>query len=521
MLPRVFQTVPLPVPSAAIVTSSIASDLLALDHAPAPSPTFDPFAVKGRDNSTGIHEEGSHESSSDEDTVVPGSRKRKHYSKETFLKFLSLIYNLRDPFTVEQAALACDVNLKTAKNWKRKRERDHEYEPKPTGGPHNRRYDRNALLPLILDYAGIHELCTVQEMRDHLVEVGACESLKHTPSRSTIGEWLYNQLITYKRAGVDPASRNAPATIEARYEYAIWMAGLTPQQQDGLVFVDETGHELWTHRRRGWREKGRTPSAHCPDQRTPRVNEIAASSQVFGGFYLHMGLIPNNTQTFTDFVTAAAHEWNKRMAQRDPKAGEIPEVIFVMDNSSIHSEKRLTAALQTINEQLQAKKKKKDACLQTTKFSIRYLPAYSPFLNPIETVFALQKARIDKLRDRDLPQLLEFNNVVDGTRIQQRLQIVQKWVLESWASITDVQHANLFSHVQHYQPLCLQKKAIETEMNFHVAPHLGTLPQAHQGPSFSNPTPITLPTEFQLDASQAEFLPLLPPPLQSAKETRS
>lgn len=120
----------------------------------------------------------------------------------------------------------------------------------------------------------------------------------------------------------------------------------------GLVYIDEEGITLWTHRTYAWKNKGVTPVAHVPGDRTRKVNCIAASSQVFGGVCFEMHLETLGKKEFTAFVLRAADDWNKLMRMREAHLPPVEKVTLTFDNSSIHCKKDLEEALRLHNQKL-------------------------------------------------------------------------------------------------------------------------------------------------------------------------
>ena len=68
---------------------------------------------------------------------------------------------------------------------------------------------------------------------------------------ATISRALDGMFISLKLAKDVPEGRNAPRTIDLRFEYAEWF--MAEGVEAHLVFIDETGYNIWTRRslRRG------------------------------------------------------------------------------------------------------------------------------------------------------------------------------------------------------------------------------------------------------------------------------
>ena len=152
-----------------------------------------------------------------------------------------------------------------------------------------------------------------------------------------------------------PAERNSEAVLDSRREYAQWM------MQDGInrhrIYVDETGYNLWTKRTYGRARLGERVNRIVGGQRGRNTTIICAISNQVGVLYHEIHFQTVNKQTFNNF-----------MASLEAILGDEPAII-IMDNAPIHR------GIDIIYPEL----------------SMKFLPAYSPFLNPIENCFSVLK----------------------------------------------------------------------------------------------------------------------------------
>lgn len=88
-------------------------------------------------------------------------------------------------------------------------------------------------------------------------------------------------------------------------------------------------------------------------------------------------------------------------------------------------------------------------------------------LNPIESVFAVHKRNVQRLRETHLQALKDIDESKDGQKLQKRTAILTSIVQEGWNQIPIATHSNLYSHTSQYQERCFRKEPIETELNFH------------------------------------------------------
>ncbi len=130
------------------------------------------------------------------------------------------------------------------------------------------------------------------------------------------------------------------------------------------IFIDEAGFNL-TKRRRRWRNIiGRR--VEVPGQRGGNMTLCAPISH-HGVLHHHATLGPYNTQHLLDFLNRLFGSIIQHEA-RMPGRAEQPQYVVIWDNVSFH---RAALVCNWFND-------------HPIRFSNMFLPAYSPFLNPIE-----------------------------------------------------------------------------------------------------------------------------------------
>ena len=154
-----------------------------------------------------------------------------------------------------------------------------------------------------------------------------------------------------------------------------WFAGQLDLDPTKLVFIDETGASTNLARKSGRCRRGRRLRAATPHSHYKTVTLVA-------GLRLR-GLTA--AKTFDGPINAALFEdWVETCLAPTLSPGET----VVMDNLSAHKGPRV--------EQL----------IKAAGAELRYLPAYSPDMNPIEKAFSKLKAFLRKLAERTVAGLM-------------------------------------------------------------------------------------------------------------------
>lgn len=169
------------------------------------------------------------------------------------------------------------------------------------------------------------------------------------------------------------AEQERADVAEGRARWRAEQATLDPRK---LVFIDETGTStnmarLYGRAKRGQRVIGRVPWGHWKT-----VTFVAALRQdgLTAPFVIDC---PMNGVIFIEYIRQCL---TPTLAPGD---------IVIMDNLSAHK-------LDQVREIIEA-----------TGAQLRYLPPYSPDLNPIEPSFAQLKAYLRKAKERSVPALYD------------------------------------------------------------------------------------------------------------------
>lgn len=200
---------------------------------------------------------------------------------------------------------------------------------------------------------------------------------------SSIDRLLDGHGYTRKKLSIQPVERNRSDVKIKRHEFAQWLS------QDGIskfrLYIDETNYNVWCSHSYGRSKISKPCIRSLPSSRGANLNVIACTS-VNGilEYECHPKLTWSHFNAFLE-------KCSMKLGDENPDV----DAVFIFDNAPIH--KRAAAASIMQNH------------------SIRYLPPYSPFFNPIEEVFSKFKMIIkNNLSERRN----EIINVPDGITIK-------------------------------------------------------------------------------------------------------
>jgi transposase len=167
--------------------------------------------------------------------------------------------------------------------------------------------------------------------------------------------------------------RDRPDVTEARATWRAELAAIDPRR---LVFLDESGIDTRLTRAYGRAARGRRALGKVPRGRWERLTVIGALA--LDGVVAGMSVAAaTGTAVFLAFVEQALI----------PALRGRPDAIVVMDNLAAHKAERVRAALDAAG------------------VGYRYLPAYSPDLNPIEPCWSKLKSWLRAKAARSLEAL--------------------------------------------------------------------------------------------------------------------
>lgn len=155
---------------------------------------------------------------------------------------------------------------------------------------------------------------------------------------------------------------------------ANWVDGQAELAPEHLIFIDESGLSTKMSRLRGWAPKGGRCCAAIPHGHWKTVTFV-------GGLTLTGFIAPMLLDGPMDGECFLA--WVEQMLAPTLRPGDI----VVMDNLTAHKVAGVRQAIEACGAEL------------------KYLPPYSPDLNPIENAFAKLKAHVRKSAARTLDAL--------------------------------------------------------------------------------------------------------------------
>lgn len=224
---------------------------------------------------------------------------------------------------------------------------------KQRGGATYRKVDdemRNEILQLVEENPAI----TLQRINEALRQ-----RLPNKPhiGKTTVSNILDGALITMKLLNTSPAERNREDVKRARKDFATWLLQ-EGQMADNLVYLDESGFNLWTKRTFGRSRAGERAVRKVGGQRGRNLTLLLAISPRQGVVASKFHLGGTTKEVFKTFVEEVTSNLGNTSAY------------LVMDNAPCH----------------------RDAASSNENHCVKFLPAYSPMLNPIEEAFSSWKS---------------------------------------------------------------------------------------------------------------------------------
>jgi transposase len=163
-----------------------------------------------------------------------------------------------------------------------------------------------------------------------------------------------------------PISRNCPDVIQARREYAQMFLNNAPADQRLIIWTDESGFNLHLRRKFGRARRGALASVTVPNNRGSNISVCAAMSEE-GLLHEKLSPRPYTAELFCEYLDELFIEL-RRLGRA--------ACWIILDNARFHH-------CAVVNE-----------CVTRNGHSLVFLPAYSPMLNPIESLFGKWKTLI-------------------------------------------------------------------------------------------------------------------------------
>ncbi|XP_018949691.2 uncharacterized protein LOC109078969 [Cyprinus carpio] len=208
----------------------------------------------------------------------------------------------------------------------------------------------------------------------------------------TIDRVLKRNHVRMKQLYRVPFQRNSDIVKEARFQYVQRIMELEAEgAHHKFIFVDEAGFNLCKVRRRGRNIIGQRATVTVPGQRGANITMCAAISN--DGVLCHIPTIgPYNTERLITFLDALK-ELLIPPEERGLLRPGMTLYVIIWDNVPFHHSR-------LVNEWFAAQ----------PRIMIQFLPANSPFLNPIEEFFSAWRWKVYDHRPYEQMPLLEAMN---------------------------------------------------------------------------------------------------------------
>lgn len=255
-------------------------------------------------------------------------------------------------------------------------------------------------------------------------------------SRSTLARTLDGMLITLKLAEDVPHARNEDRVLQQRVDYAQWF--LREGVIGHCIYIDECGYNIWTRRSYGRAPRGQPARRVVNNQRGRNCNVTFAISNEVGLVHHTIRLATTTLASFQQFIDETCEAARPMFPAGD-------QIFLIYDNARPHINAAVPPAF--------------------NNFAIKRLPAYSPFLNPVEMAHSAFKAGVKQTlalpawqaRVGDVAAAREAGINLQGWRARLLEEVAQQHV----DVITPEKCARWYNHAQTYLPRCIARQQID------------------------------------------------------------
>jgi len=296
------------------------------------------------------------------------------------------------------------------------------------GGAHNTKVD-DGMKEVLFQIIEENPLLTLKEINKKLrIQL----SMKPYVSDETIARTLDKMLITLKLCEDIPVQRNTVENMEKRYMYATWFLDKT--STDDIIYIDECGYNVWTRRTFGRALRGVPARRVVSKQKGQNLMCTFAINQVYGLMHSRIKVERVTKETFGEFIKDLITA-TKDIFPHDHT------IYLVLDNARPHIDAQLKIPMEYINQ-----------------YKIKYLPPYSPFLNPVEQYHSTFKSRVKSSLSEEQVNL--GNWPIGLTQQQHRLDILLHVARDSILNVPQTQIFNVCQKPYNYMPQCIKKEEI-------------------------------------------------------------
>lgn len=231
-------------------------------------------------------------------------------------------------------------------------------------------------------------------------------------SLSTINRALKSFHYSFKRTSFVPERRNIPEIIQARFDYAVHYNRIMLEREK-IYFIDEYGIQVNSRVSYG-RSIKNTRASKIKAQLRGRNYSVAAAMNINSLYVFQIQNMPYNAVHFSEFLTTLINHLHQ---------DGVEGAHLIMDNVRFHRNDEVLALIRAHGH------------LPV------FLPAYSPFLNPIEELFSQWKQIIRRAQPANENELYDaVHNASEHITPQNCLHYIQ--------------------HMESYLPDCLQRNEI-------------------------------------------------------------
>jgi transposase len=284
----------------------------------------------------------------------------KKYSQDLKERFVSYIKS--SPATsIASAARTFGIPISTAHFLLKRLEERGTLDSFKRGGARQRVMTPDAIIALSR-FVDENPASTLHQLRDRLHSSKGILTTTQTISKVLTEKIKY----TVKLLRAMPLSRNCPATIQSRKEYALHFLSNAPADRRQILWIDECGFNLHIRRKFGRAKIGMRASVTVANNRGTNISVSAAMNEE-GLLYEQLRPGAYNAESFHTFL--------QNLFQLLSTRGQ-NNCWLVMDNVKFHH------CDVVVN------------CARSHGHEIIFLPPYSPMLNPIESLFSKWKILI-------------------------------------------------------------------------------------------------------------------------------
>jgi len=291
-------------------------------------------------------------------------RRRGRYNVLSKEQKALLVRLVNEGHTIKDAALSSNMKLSTAKSvYQKYKCNDWELKQRSRGGITKQKLSSN-VLNAIEEIVESNSGYTLKQIK------GKLSTQNINISLATIHRGLCKLKITLKKAAVEVDKMNSRDSIEKRRIFALEFDDWVPEDRSKLIFIDESGFNYHLRRSQARSKINTRAVITVPTVRGRNTTLILAMNNQR---VLYCKVIKSgncNSSIFKEFLT----ELFEVLEQE-----ELHGSFLIMDNAAIHKTREV---------KLEVEEK---------QHLIKYLPPYSPTLNPVEHAFSKIKASTRRL----------------------------------------------------------------------------------------------------------------------------